>query len=227
MKQEPEKLRIRRHITVREVNWSSVTSIVSARYGGSKRCAEKRVQDFRRRLLHPFNPHWFRRKNLSYIDEQIATALSVHLRADTLTLTKENPLRVGPVCFRYAQSHTFTPKTRRSAKDPAGEFSVHYSAKMMGREILIDSFWGALALHCFFVFFAICSYLILLSALMYSAAVFIVFLSAPKDTAYAALNNSSIALALLCFTSVVVALFGRAAMNIFGLLTAGRDSRTQ
>ncbi|MBX7144752.1 MAG: hypothetical protein K1X79_09905 [Oligoflexia bacterium] len=210
---------IRVHLTLAfdDVHWAQVLDLLMRRYHMSFAQANALIVSFSRRFRTVCHLSWFARSALSGHDNiLIATVCECH-GADSIALIGTRQLRVGPLCLNYQQNIRFSPSFRRREVIAAGSQCAAVTLSLMGHRVRIETLSAVLTLYVLLSAVAAISAALFLGALLYSVAVFLVFLDEPTSLASTATRNGPIGLALLCFLVAIAGFCGRALFNICAL----------
>lgn len=210
---------VKRRLNFDEVNWPAVLEILIKRFKLPFSAADDRLKKFMARFLRPFNLYWYLGAKLSSHDNQLLMVVCECQGADSVTLCRQKSLALGPLELHYSQEIEFEPHFRRDEAEPGRGAAVPLiEVKFLGLTARLRRFWSVLAFQAMFWSLALVLYVVGMGLLLYSVAVFLLFLHLPVPVTIAATKHASIGLALLCFLVGAAAVSGRAVKNVLGLL---------
>lgn len=201
-----------------DVHWPQVLELLMRRYRMGFSEASALIGDFWRRYKSIFPVSWFIRSALSQRDNLLICAIGECHGADTIALVCSRQLRVGPLGIEYQQHIRFSPNFKRREGSASGTQHPTVSVRLFAKRLRIDSLGKMLSLYFMFLVIAAFSAALLMGALLYSLAVFLVFIEEPSTMTSTATRNGPIGLALLCFLVAAAGLCGRALFNLARVL---------
>jgi hypothetical protein len=209
-------VQLTRNVELEEVQWSKVLEVLCKRFRLSSPDADRAIRDFVKRCMCTFNAYWFLHPVLTAKDNMIATALSDLHAADTVVLTSFRAHGDGPLRVSCYQELAFTPNLR-SASPKGSRCDAHMELLLFGRRIPVGSARKVALVQATLGLFGLTLFALLGGLLLYSIAVFAVFLESPVHVTRRATTDASIGLALLSFLVGAAGICGRAVSNLTDL----------
>ena len=211
------RLRVSMHLA--DIGWDSVRSSLLEEAGMTGAMATALVRDFLRKLTSPINVHWLGNKSLSREEQKVVLTLCELYGADVLNVALERTFTVPLLEIRYRGEIAFDPFARdERGEGRTGTASGRYEIALPGVTIRVNSLFHAAALYAALSVVGVLLYVVLAGMLLYSVAVFLLFIADPELMTIAAVNHPSIGLALLCLLVGLAGLGGKAFRNVATLV---------
>jgi hypothetical protein len=204
-------------VPFQEVAWAKALDVLVGRFKLPFLDADRAVHDFFKRFFRVLNQSWFRRRAISELDNSIATALCEIYSADTIVITHERPLKIGPLEFGYGLSLALAPTLTRQSERSTGTVTPRVVLAGFGRRVELTRLRHIVGAQCVTILVAIVCYVVLAACLLYGVSVLWQFHRAPAEVIIAATSQIEIGVALLAVSVGFAGLFGRAIRNVFGL----------
>jgi len=204
-------------VPFQEVAWAKALDLLVGRFKLPFLKADRAVHDFFKRYFRVLNLSWFRRRPMSEIDNSIATALCELYSADTIAITHERPIKIGPLEFGYGLSLAMTPNLSRQTDRSTGTVSPRVVFVGFGRRLELTQLRQIVLAQLVAILSGIVCYVVLATCLLYGVSVLWQFHRAPVDVIIAATSRLDIGVALLAIFVGFAGLFGRAIRNVYGL----------
>lgn len=216
-----QTLRIRSQLSVKQVNWQLVFSILCNNFRVQEEQARKCIASFIESFSEPLSVRWVRGASLSDEERQLLLALCEAHGADIVTLTADRELHLGPIAVSYRHSIIF----ELSRPEPNAERALTvgtpaYSLSTLGRTVSLSTLSAVVFARVGMLLGGALLTAFLLGLFIYGTAIAVLFLLDPAYMTYAATQKASFGFALLCMLVGAAGIFGRAIANISTTLVA-------
>jgi hypothetical protein len=211
-------IRISKDLDFFAINWQHVCTALESNYNFNQKEIAAGIYRFQKYFLSPLNPYWFFRKSFNPINQKILLAICETVGADIIHLTFEKGLGSAKFSIAYSQVLTYySDFNKKNQTDNTSHQSMIMNVEIGGLSVKISSLKKLVLVNSALFACAIFVYAISALLLLYSFAVFVLFLLDPIGVTFAATNLWHLGLALLCFLVGLSAISGKALRNIIGL----------